>query len=89
MATSPSIGVWSKPKSAKASVTVVVSVDDILKTKASDRVKYLKEQANCEISGKALTELKGAKTPDEVVNALGRKVSPKTPSLMAVGSLYL
>ncbi|MFM7369045.1 MAG: Eco57I restriction-modification methylase domain-containing protein, partial [Sphaerospermopsis kisseleviana] len=89
MATSASIGVWSKPKSAKASVTVVVSVDDILKTKAGDRVKYLKEQANCEITGKSLTELKGAKTAEEVVNALGRKVSPKTPSLMAVGSLYL
>ncbi|MFM6114124.1 MAG: Eco57I restriction-modification methylase domain-containing protein, partial [Sphaerospermopsis kisseleviana] len=89
MATSASIGVWSKPKSAKASVTVVVSVDDILKTKAGDRVKYLKEQANCEITGKSLTELKEAKTAEEVVNALGRKVSPKTPSLMAVGSLYL
>jgi hypothetical protein len=30
-AQSPSIGVWSKPKSSKVSVTVVVSVEEILK----------------------------------------------------------
>ena len=88
-ATSPSIGVWSKPKSAKSSVTVVVSIEDLLNTKAADRAKYLKEQANCEITGKSLTDLKAAKTADDAIAAIGRKVSPKTPSLMPIGSLYL
>jgi hypothetical protein len=69
-------------------VTVVVSVGDILKTKAGERAKYLKDVAGCEITGKSLTELKDARTPEDVVAALGRKVSPKTPSLMSVGSLY-
>ncbi|MBW4458555.1 MAG: N-6 DNA methylase [Nostoc indistinguendum CM1-VF10] len=88
-ASSPAIGVWSKPKGSKSSVTVVVSVEQVVKTKASDRAKYLKDVAGCEITGKSLTELKDARTPEDVVAALGRKVSPKTLSLMPVGSLYL
>lgn len=88
-ATSPAIGVWSKPKGSKSSVTVVVSVGDILKTKVGERAKYLKDVAGCEITGKSLTELKDARTAEDVVAALGRKVSPKTPSLMPVSSLYL
>ncbi|BAZ10556.1 hypothetical protein NIES4071_23790 [Calothrix sp. NIES-4071] len=89
VATSISIGVWSKPKSAKASVTVVVSVDEILKTKANDRAKYLKEIAGCEVSGKSSTELKQAKTADDLIAALGRKISQQTPTILAPGSLYL
>ena len=88
-AQSPSIGVWSKPKSSKVSVTVVVSVEEILKTKANDRAKFLKEVAGCEISGNSLKELKEAKIADDIVAALGRKVSAQTPTLLPVGSLYL
>ncbi len=88
-ATSKSIGVWSKPKGAKTSVTVVVNVDEVLNTKANDRAKYLKEVAGCEISGKSLTELKQAKTAEDLIAALGRKISPQTPALLAAGSLYL
>jgi len=57
-ATAPSIGVWSKPKSSKSSVTVVVNVDEVLATKPSDRARLLKDIAGCEIAGKALSELK-------------------------------
>jgi len=88
-AQSPSIGVWSKPKSSKVSVTVVVSGEEILKTKANDRAKFLKEVAGCEITGNSLKELKEAKTADDIVAALGRKVSAQTRTLMPVGSLYL
>ncbi|MBD2039086.1 Eco57I restriction-modification methylase domain-containing protein [Microcoleus sp. FACHB-672] len=88
-AQNPSIGVWSKPKTSKVSVTVVVSIEEILKTKANDRAKYLKEVAGCEISGNSLKDLKEAKTVDDVVAALGKKVSGQTPTLMPAGSLYL
>lgn len=88
-AISPSIGVWSKPKSTKTSVTVVVSIDELLRTKANDRAKYLKEIAGCEVSGKSLTELKQAKAADDLIAALGRKISQQTPTIMAPGSLYL
>ena len=88
-ATTPAIGVWSKPKSAKASVTVVVSVDEVLKTKANDRAKYLKDVAGCEISGKSLIDFKQAKTAEDLIAALGRKVSPQTPTILPIGSFYL
>ncbi|MHC5895061.1 Eco57I restriction-modification methylase domain-containing protein [Nostoc sp.] len=88
-ANSLSLGVWSKPKGSKSSVTVVVSVEEVLKTKVGERAKYLKDVAGCEITGKSLTELKDARTADDVMAAVGRKISPKTPSLMSVGSLYL
>ncbi|MHC5609919.1 MAG: Eco57I restriction-modification methylase domain-containing protein [Nostoc sp.] len=88
-ASTSAIGVWSKPKGSKSSVTVVVSVEEVLKAKVGERAKYLKDVAGCEITGKSLTELKDARTAEDVVAALGRKVSPKTPSLMPVGSLYL
>jgi hypothetical protein len=88
-ATSPAIGVWSKPKGAKHSVTVVVSVEEILHTKANDRGKYLKENAGCEVSGKSLTELKQAQTAEDLIAALGRRISPQTPTLLPTGSLYV
>ncbi|MCU0532920.1 MAG: hypothetical protein MUD14_03365 [Hydrococcus sp. Prado102] len=88
-AIAPSIGVWSKPKSAKVSVTVVVNVEEILNKKPSDRVSFLKEFAGCELANNSQKELKAAQTLDDVVAALGKKISPKTPHILPVGSLYL
>nr|MDZ8016385.1 DNA methyltransferase [Nostoc sp. ZfuVER08] len=88
-AESPSIGVYSKPKGSKVSTTVVVDVAAILAAKSGDRQKLLKELANCEVSGNALKELKAAQSLEDVVIALGRKVSRQTPNLLPVGSLYL
>lgn len=88
-AKSPSIGVYSKPKGSKVSTTVVVDVAAILGAKSADRGKLLKEWANCEISGNALKELKAAQTLEDVVAALGRKVSRQTPHILPVDSLYL
>ncbi|MBN3950113.1 MAG: N-6 DNA methylase [Nostoc sp. NMS7] len=88
-ASSRAIAVWSKPKGSKSSVTVVVSVEEVLKTKAGERAKYLKDVAGCEITGKSLTELKDARTAEDLVAALGCKISPKMPSVMPAGYLYL
>ena len=68
---------------------VVINVGNLLAAKASDRAKLLQEWSACKITGKSLNELKAAKTPADVVAALGRKVSPRTPSLLPAGSLYL
>lgn len=68
---------------------VVVNVEDILAAKPKDREKLLQE-ADCKPTGKALSALKEAKTPEEVVAALDRRVSlSRTPNLLPVGSLYL
>jgi hypothetical protein len=83
-----SAGIWTKPAGAKVSVTVVINVEELLATKAKDRSTFLKDYS-CELAGKSLTALQQAKTPDEVLSALGRKLSPQTPTLLPVGSLYL
>lgn len=81
VATGPSIAV--RPKH------VMVDVGDLLERPAGDRAKHLKDTADCTIEGTALAALRQATTPDEVVAALGRKVSPRTPTLVAPGSLFL
>ena len=74
---------------------VVVDVEALLDVDGAKRVKWLKDQADSELAGASATALKNAATPDEVVAALGRRVSPRsldgtgTPRLMAPGTLYL
>lgn len=84
-----SIGVNSKPKGSKHSTTVVVDLDRLLQAKAADRVKILKDEANCELPAKALKAFKEAKTETEMMAALDRKVSRRTPDILRPGSLYL
>jgi hypothetical protein len=68
---------------------IVISVDELLELDGGKRQKWLKDQAECELTGKATTALKQAATPDDVVAALGRKVSPRTPRLVPPGGLFL
>ncbi|MFM7424530.1 MAG: Eco57I restriction-modification methylase domain-containing protein, partial [Elainella sp.] len=67
---------------------VVVDVDKILALKPADRATLLKD-AGCELKGAGLKDLKEAKTAEAVVAAIGRRVSPRTRNLLAVGSLFL
>ena len=74
---------------------VVVDVDALLDVDGAKRVKWLKDQADSELAVASATALKTAATPEEIVAALGRRVSPRsldatgTPRLMAPGTLYL
>jgi hypothetical protein len=43
----------------------------------------------CDLKGAALKELKDATTAEAIVAAIGRRVSPRTPNLLATGSLFL
>jgi len=67
---------------------VVVNIEVILAAKGKDRSKLLQE-ADCKLTGKGLTALKKAETTEELVAALDRRVSPRTPNLLPPGSLYL
>ena len=68
---------------------VVVNVEQILAEKPTERAKRLQEEAECKLSSKESSALKDAKTPLELVAALDRKVSSRTPNLLPVGSLFL
>jgi len=74
---------------------IVINVDKLLEVDGSKRKKWLKDQADSDLTGTSALGLKSASTADEVVAALGRRVSPRsldvvgTPQLMAPGSLFL
>lgn len=68
---------------------VVVNVEALLAAKPGDRAKLLKDWADCTVSGSALSTLKTAKTVEDILSAIGRKISPRTPQIMPPGSLYL
>ena len=74
---------------------IVVDVDELLEVDGGKRKKWLKDRAECDLTGGPLKALKAAETPQDVVAALARRVSPrsvdvgKMPQLMAPGSLYL
>ena len=83
----PSVAV--KPKH------IVVNVEELLSQEGGKRKKWLKEHGDCDLTGASVAALKGAETPQEVIAALGRRVSPRSldasglPRLMMPGSLYL
>ncbi len=74
---------------------IVISVDELLEINEAKRKKWLDDQADSELTGASATALKDAITAEDVVAALGRRVSPRsldaagTPRLMAPGTLYL
>jgi hypothetical protein len=74
---------------------VVVNLSELVRKSLEDRVKALKEVAGCELTGKALDQLKVATNIEELVASFGRKVSPfylderGMPLLVATGGLYL
>ena len=66
VATGPSVGL--RPDN------VVVNLDELLRTKADDRQKWLREIAGCDLTGQALEQLKLAKkTEDLLIGAWERR----------------
>ncbi len=68
---------------------VVIDLANLLSQKPETRAKLLKETAGCDLTGASLAALKSAKTAEDIVAALGRKQSHRTPAIVPAGSLYL
>jgi hypothetical protein len=68
---------------------VVFDVDALLGVAANRRAAWLKEQTECDLAAGGVSALSTAKTVDDVVAALGRKVAPQTPRALAPGALFL
>ena len=54
---------------------LVIDLEDLLTKKPADRAKWLKENADCEVTGKAIEQLKSAASADELLAALRRRIS--------------
>ena len=86
--TGPSIGV--KPKTKKGvRADMIVDLEELLTTKREHRAKLLKEEVSDDVTGRSLESLKNATTPEQIVEALGNRVSPYTPRILAKGSMAL
>ena len=68
---------------------VVVNMEEVLRADAGDRQKLLRELAGCELSGQALEHLKSAKKTEELLAALGKKISGRTHYVVAKGGMFL
>ena len=77
------------PALAIAPKHIVVDLGELLAEPAGKRVKWLEGAAQTKLTGNQARDLKTASTVDEVVAALGSKVSPRTPRPLQAGSLYL
>lgn len=69
---------------------VVVDLAELLAAKPADRARKLADEAGCKLGSAALEALKSAKTPEDVVAALGKKVSTAaTPRFVPAGAMTL
>jgi hypothetical protein len=82
------VEVATGPSVALTPDDVVVDLAALLRTK-DDRVKALSALAGCDLSGAAAEKVKAAKTVPQLVEALGRRISARTPEVVAPGGMYL
>ncbi|MBL9004515.1 MAG: N-6 DNA methylase [Myxococcales bacterium] len=68
---------------------VVVDLDALLAQPAAKRAAYLKDQAECDLSAGPAAALRDAKTIEDLVDALSRRVAQQTPQPQPPGALFL
>jgi hypothetical protein len=68
---------------------VVVDLGALVKKSAAERVKTLAEEAGCKLPTAQAERVKAAKTVDELVAALDKRVSPRTPRVIVAGGMFL
>lgn len=68
---------------------VVVNLEALFAEKPAARAKRLADEAACKLTGPAAASLRSAKTTEDLVATLERRLSPHTPSVLPKGALYL
>ena len=67
-----------------------INLDELLAVKPADRAKWLKEKSDQSVTGQAAAALKDAKTPEDTVAAIERKVAHEaTPNIAPLGGMIL
>lgn len=78
-----------KPKKPHGAPTTV-NLEALLAVKGADRAKWLKENADQDLTGQALDVLKKATTLDEVLAGLDKKIAKLvTPNVVSKGAIVL
>ncbi|MBK8696984.1 MAG: N-6 DNA methylase, partial [Deltaproteobacteria bacterium] len=68
---------------------VVVDLGALLKKSGAERVKHLADEAGCKLPAAQAERVKAAKTVEELVAALDKRVSPRTPRVIVAGGMFL
>ncbi len=85
-----SVALKGKRKNGGVPASPVISLEQLLDVPAKDRAKWLKENADTQLSGEADKLLKTAGTVDDLLVALGKRIDiHATPTLVAQGGLVL
>lgn len=90
IAAGTSIALKGKRKNGGVPAPVAISLEQLLAIPAKDRAKWLKENADNELTGEADKRLKSAATVDDLLVALEKRVDRHaTPGPVAQGGLVL
>lgn len=88
-----SVGITHRPPRQKITISVVVNAEELLEQPANKRNKWLETEAGIKLSPpltKSIQEgLKKASSVEEILEALGKRLSPHTPRGLNPGSLVL
>lgn len=68
---------------------VVVGLETLLEKKGAEREKYLKEITGVELSAKSTEALGKAKSIDDLIASMSRRISPLTPRAIPTDGIYL
>jgi hypothetical protein len=72
----------------KHGAPATINLEELLKQKAADRAKWLKERTDQDFTGSALEPLKAAKTIEELLAALESKIANEvTPNVVPAGAM--
>jgi hypothetical protein len=82
----PSLAI--KPQKAHGAATVV-NLLELLEVPAGKRVAWLRENADCKVTGATEDDLKAAVTVEDLAAALAKKVSKLLPGTLPAGSFVL
>src|SRR5208337_4324493 len=67
-----------------------INLDELLAVKPADRAKWLKEKSDQNVTGQAVAALKDAKTYEDAVASLQKKISrDATPNIVPLGGMIL
>lgn len=85
-----SIALKGKRKNGGVPASPIINLEQLLSVPAKDRGKWLKENADTELSGEADKRLKSAESVDDLLVALERRIDrDATPGPVAKGGLVL
>jgi methylase of polypeptide subunit release factors len=86
----PSVALKGKRKGGGVPAAPIINLEELLAAPAKDRDKWLKEEAGTDLSGESLKKLKEAKSTQELMEALEKRLDKNAiPGILGKGDLAL